>query len=61
MQQSGTTGGADRLNGDSEVEADELDGFGSGGGKRRLSRNIHDEGYLELGNEELEVMTWSWA
>ncbi|ROL44325.1 hypothetical protein DPX16_8747 [Anabarilius grahami] len=61
MQQSGTTGGADRMKGDSEVEADELDGFGSGGGRRRLGRNIRDEGYLELGNEELEATTWSWA
>lgn len=49
MQLGGTTGGDKSLKGDSGDKSEELDGFGRGGGRRRLDRTICDEGALELG------------
>lgn len=52
MQQSGTTGGAEGLKGDSGDKAEELYGFASGGGRGRLGGTIHNEGDLVLDDEE---------
>lgn len=43
-----TSGGAGGLKGDSGDDAEELDGFDSGGGRWRLCRTICDKGDLRL-------------
>lgn len=48
-QQGRTTGGAEGLKGNSGGQAEELNGFGSGGGRGRLGGTICDIGDLELG------------
>lgn len=50
MQLSRATGGAEGLKGDSRDKANELDGFGSGGGIGRVCGT--DEGHMGLDDED---------